>query len=391
MVNMKLKKPSVVLLAPLLPILLMSCGSDQVAEDRPPPSVIVAPVTQKEVVNTVDFIGQTVAVNQVSIRARVSGYIEERQFTEGEDVERGDQLLVIDQAPFTAEVNRANAALAQAEADLDRARKDLSRYSGLAQEGAASQERVDRAQSEVLQGDALILVRKAEIEQAQLNLDYTEITAPISGRIGRAVVTEGNLVGPESGELAFLVQLDPIYVSFSISEKELINSKQAMHEKGINIAEMVIPTMRLPNGTMYENKGRMDFIDNTVDPDTGTVAIRCVFANPDKLILPGQFVTVVLQQDKPVQHLTVPQVAVLEDQVGRYVLLADKDNKVEQRRVTTGGRDGADWIIEEGLAENERVLIYGLQKVQPGMVVNATLSEDAAGASGDGAKENSSS
>jgi len=382
--NMNVDVPGRLLLTLALPVLLNACGSEQTAVERPPPSVIVAPVIQKEIVNTLDFIGQTIAVNQVSIRARVSGYIEDRLFIEGADVEKGDALLVIDQDPFRAEVNRAKAALAQAEADLERARKDLSRYSGLVQEGAASQQQVDRTQSEVLQGDAQILARKAELEQAQLNLDYTEIAAPISGRIGRAEVTEGNLVGPESGELAFLVQLDPIYVSFSISEKELVNVKQHMLEKGVDIGEYITPTVRLPNGAMYEHDGSIDFIDNTVDPNTGTVAVRCVFPNPDLLILPGQFVTVVLQQDKPVEHLTVPQVAVLEDQLGRYVLVADKDNKVEQRRVQTGGRDGPDWVISEGLAENERVLIYGLQKVQPGMVVNATLSGDADDASASG-------
>jgi membrane fusion protein (multidrug efflux system) len=370
---------------------LSACGPEQVAQERPPPSVIVAPVVEKEIVNTIEFIGQTVAVNQVSLRARVSGYIEERLFTEGDDVERGAQLLVIDQDPFRAEVNRAKAALAQAEADLERAQKDLTRYSGLVKEGAASQQQVDRTQSEVLQGAAIILARKAELEQAQLNLGYTEIAAPIAGRIGRAEVTEGNLVGPESGELAFLVQLNPIYVTFSISEKELINAKQRMLKERINLVETLIPSLRLPNGTMYEHPGRIDFIDNTVDPNTGTVAVRCVFENTDNLILPGQFVTVVLQQDEPVQHLTVPQVAVLEDQVGRYVLVADKDNKVEQRRVTTGGRDGGDWIVREGLEENERVLIYGLQKVQPGMVVNAKLSQDATEAPEGDAKEGSSS
>lgn len=382
-----MNKSVTVLSVLLLPLLLNSCGSEQATAERPPPSVIVAPVKEKEIVNTVDFIGQTIAVNQVSIRARVSGYIEDRQFIEGEDVEKGEQLLVIDQDPFKAEVSRANASLAQAEADLARAEKDLTRYSGLVQEGAASQQQVDRTQSEVLQGEALILARKAELERAQLNLDYTDISAPISGRIGRAEVTEGNLVGPESGELAYIVQLDPIYVTFSISEKEMTNAKQKTNETGIDLSDRIIPTIRLPNGTMYELDGRLDFIDNTVDPNTGTVALRAVFDNPDKLILPGQFVTVVLQQDNPVKHLTVPQVAVLEDQVGRYVFVADKDNKVEQRRITTGGRDGADWIVREGLAENERVLIYGLQKVQPGMLVNATTSEDATDASGDTAAE----
>ena len=359
-------------------VLTISCGQEQVAVERPPPSVIVTPVVQKEITNTVEYIGQTTAVNRVSIRARVSGYIDQRLFREGEDIENGEPLLVIDQAPFIAEVNRARAALAQAEADLERARKDLTRYSGLVTEGAASQQQVDRTESEVLQGEALILARKAELEQAELNLGYTEIAAPISGRIGRAEVTEGNLVGPESGELAFLVQLDPIYVTFSVTEKDLISAKQRMLEEGIDLKEKLIPSLRLPNGTIYGIKGKLDFVDNEVDPTTGTVAARCVFENPDKLILPGQFVTVVLERDQPVHELVVPQVAVLEDQVGRYVLVADSENKVQQRRITTGARYGSDWVVKEGVAKNDRVLVYGLQKVQPGMVVNASVSDSAA-------------
>ena len=374
MVYMKSRAAPITLTSAVF-FLLTACGQEQAVQERPPPSVIVAPVTQKEISNTIEHIGQTLAVNQVSIRARVSGYIKKRQFTEGDDIDAGDDLLVIDQAPFIAEVNRARASLAQAEADLERARKDLGRYSGLVKEGAASQQQVDSTESEVLQGEALILARQAELEQAELNLGFTEITAPIAGRIGRAQVTEGNLVGPESGELAHLVQLDPIYVTFSVTEKDLINAKQRMLKEGIDLGEKLIPSLRLPNGAMYEISGKLDFVDNVVDPATGTVAARCVFDNPDKLILPGQFVTVVLQQDELVNKLVVPQVAVLEDQVGRYVLLADADDKVEQRRVTTGGRYGGDWIVTDGLAENERVLIYGLQKVQPGMVVRASIQE----------------
>lgn len=356
-------------------VALVSCAQEEAGQERPPPSVIVAPVVKKEITNTVEYIGQTIAVNQVSIRARVSGYVDQRLFVEGEDIERGEQLLVIDQAPFVAEVNRAHAALTQAEADLERARKDLVRYSGLVTEGAASQQQVDQTQSEVRQGEALILARQAELEYAELNLGYTEIIAPISGRIGRAQITEGNLVGPESGELAYLVELDPIYVTFAVTERDLMNARQLLIKEGIDLREKFIPSLRLPNGEMYDIKGEIDFVDNEVDPTTGTVTARCVFDNPNKLILPGQFVTIVLERDAPVDELVVPQVAVLEDQAGRYVLIADDEDKVEQRRITTGTRHGSDWVVKEGVMENDRVLVYGLQKVQPGMTVNASVAE----------------
>ena len=247
-----------------------------------------------------------------------------------------------------------------------------------------SQQQVDRTESDVQSGKANILVQKAELEQAELNLGYTEIKSPIQGRIGRAEITKGNLVGPNSGELAHIVQLDPIYVTFSVSEKDLITAKQQMLEKGIDLKEKLIPSMRLPNGTMYDKTGKIDFIDNTVDPTTGTVAARCVFVNPDKLILPGQFVNIVLQQDDPVNELVVPKVAVLEDQQGRYVMDVDADNKVVEKRITTGDRYGENWVIKDGLKENENVIIYGLQKVQPGMTVKASkqqTSKDAAGSS----------
>lgn len=356
-------------------IFLVACGQQQAAPESPPPAVIVAPVVYKEITNTIDYIGQTVAVDQVSIQAQVTGYIDEITFKEGDDIKEGAELLVIEQAPFIAQVNQAKASLAVAESNLELAKKNLVRYSELVKEGAASQQTVDRTETDVTSGEANILVRKAELEQAELNLGYTTITAPISGRIGRAEVTRGNLVGPSTGELAHLVQLDPIYVTFSVSEKDLITAKQKMLAEGINLKDKLIPSLRLPNGTMYGETGKIDFVDNTVDPTTGTVAARCVFDNPNKLILPGQFVNIVLEQDKPVKELVVPQVAVLEDQQGRYVLTVDADSKVVEKRITTGDNYGDDWILKDGLKENENVIIYGLQKVTPGITVKATTQQ----------------
>jgi len=352
-------------------IFLTACEQQQVAPESPPPAVIVAPVVYKAITNTIDYIGQTVAVNQVSIQAQVSGYVDKRTFKDGDDVEEGDELFLIEQAPFIAQVNQAKASLAEAESNLELAKKNLVRYGELVKEGAASQQTVDRTETDVTSGEANILVRKAELEQAELNLGYTTITAPISGRIGRAEVTRGNLVGPSTGELAHLVQLDPIYVTFSVSEKDLITAKQKMLAEGINLKDKLIPSLRLPNGTMYGKTGKIDFVDNTVDPTTGTVAVRCVFDNPNKLILPGQFVNIVLEQDKPVKELVVPQVAVLEDQQGRYVLTVDANSKVVEKRITTGDNYGNDWILKGGLKENESVIIYGLQKVTPGIAVKA--------------------
>jgi membrane fusion protein (multidrug efflux system) len=208
-----------------------------------------------------------------------------------------------------------------------------------------------------------------------LNLGYTTIKAPIDGRIGRAAYTVGNLVGPGSEALARIVQMDPIRVVYSVSENEYVSARmEAAANHGKNPVQFV-PRLKLPNGEMYSKDGRMDFADPQVDPSTGTIAVRAVFDNPDGILLPGQYVTVLISRREPRRLPVVPQSAVLEDKDGPYVLVVDNDNTVQQRRITRGPALGIGWAVESGLKAGESIIVHGLQKVSPGQVVQPIRSE----------------
>lgn len=337
-----------------------------------PPSVSVSAVQFKQIRDHSQFVGQTTAVEDVSLRARVQGYVVERLFTEGKDVEKGETLLRIDPSTYKAQADIAEGALAQAKAEQDRYDKEAERYKTMVKKGAVSQEKYDQVLSQSLSARAAVQSREAELTKYKLELSFTEITAPIRGRIGRAEVSVGDLVDPGSGELARLTQLDPIYVTFSISETVLVEVQQKALETGkkIDAGDYEI-RLQFANGTIYNNVGYIDFVDNRVNVATGTLAIRGRFDNPNRVLVPGQYVTVLLQGKEETKQLVIPQVAVQEDQTGRFVLVVDNNKKVEVRKVYTGEQIGTDWVIQSGLQEGEQVIVQGLQKVRPGMVVNA--------------------
>jgi membrane fusion protein (multidrug efflux system) len=252
---------------------------------------------------------------------------------------------------------------------------DLTRYEELAKAKNVSQQKVDEAKAELLVQEAAVRTAKADIEKAQLNVDYTEITAPIDGRIDVAAYTVGNLIGPDSGVLATINQMDPIKVAFSIAEtwyldimKENLAHKRERGDDGKHEPSHV-PRIKLADGTMYEHDGELDFIDNKVDEKTGTVLVRAVFDNPDGLLLPGQFITVVIERKVAVDAVVIPQAAVLTDQGGAYVLLVNDEDKVEARRIETGQRFGPSLVVTEGLKARDRIVMYGIQKVRPGILV----------------------
>jgi membrane fusion protein (multidrug efflux system) len=386
-------------------LLLQGCGAqapeEQAAE---PPAVGVIEVAEQKVNPFFEFVGKTRAKESVALRARVTGFLESREFTEGGDVEAGQVLFKIEPERYQASLAQAEAQLAAAEASLNRAQVDAARYAELAKAKNVSQQKVDEAEAEVLVQEATVQTGHAAIKQAQLDVDYTQITAPIAGRIDRASYTVGNLLGPDSGVLATINLMDPINVAFSISEtwylellKEDIDDKRLASDgedfeikrSGDSADEFShVPLMRLPNGTVYEHPGEFDFIDNKIDEKTGTVLVRAEFANPDKLLLPGQFVTVVIERKEAKAAVVIPQAAVLTDQGGQYVLLVNDENKVEVRRIETGQRFGANWSLSKGLQAGERIVLYGAQKVRPGIEVKPELTE-ATPAPMDGATESS--
>ena len=336
------------------------------------PSVTVIKVPEMEVNPASEFVGRVEAIQAVDLKVRVEGYIHKVAFKDGAPVKEGELLLLIDQAPYRAKVNEAKAKVALAQASLDKAERYIVRLKSVRAGGVAATD-MDNALAAQQTARAQLQEAKASLEQAEINLGYTTITAPISGRIGRAAFTVGNLVGPNSGALARLVQLDPIRVVWSISENEFVSAKLKAMENPAQSPALMVPRLRLPNGRMYGPTGKLDFTDPQVDPGTGTIAVRAVFANPDGVLLPGQYVTVLISRQEPRRMPVVPQSAVLEDREGLYVLTVDQESRVRARRITRGPEVGTGWAVESGLQAGETIIVHGLQMARPGQQVRTVL------------------
>lgn len=340
------------------------------AQSQPPPtpSVVVAPVAERDVTPTLEFVGRVEAQDQVELRARVQGFLEQRVFVEGASVDKGDLLFVIEKAPYEIAVSQAKANLAGAEASLANARAKLKRNLELRKQQAVSQADLDQAEADEANARATVLQMRAALDRVELDLAYTEIRSPLDGRINEARYSEGNLVGPDSDPLATVTRVDPIHVNVAISEKRLIDARR----RGIDLDNPRFePLLLLGDGSAYEYAGRFDYIDTEVDRRTDTVLVRALFPNPENLLLPGQFVRVVARGTEPATALAVPQAAVQEDRSGYYVLVVDAESKVEVRRIVAGDQVDSDWVVNDGLSKGERVIVQGVQKVQPGMTVNA--------------------
>jgi membrane fusion protein (multidrug efflux system) len=335
--------------------------------------VTVLAVTEAEVNPPTEHVGRVEAIQAVDLRARVQGYLEAVKFNEGSDVRAGDLLFTIEQAPYLASVNAARAKVASAQAALTNASQYLRRLQAV-RSGGVSATDLEAAVSTELKAQALLQEAEASLEQAELDLGYTIIKAPISGRIGRTVFTKGNLVGPDSGALARIVQIDPIRVVYSVSENDYADVKTSHQEMTPEqLRQELVPRLKLSNGELYPGAGKLAFADNEVDADTGTIAVWAEFENPQAILLPGQYVTVLLSLSNPRRLPVVPQSAVQEDREGRYVFVVDGDNKVQQRRITTGAVVGVNWAVEAGLMAGETVIVQGVQKVRPGQVVETVF------------------
>ena len=350
-------------------LLLSSCGEKQAEKAAPPPGVLVQAVVQKQISDSVKFLGRTTAINDVSVRARVQGYLLERNFEEGGDINKGDLLFKIDPESYEAALAAARGSVAEYQAALVRAEKDLVRYKELGKKAFASQQDIDKAESDKLQAAAQLQSAKARVEEAEINLKHTSIKSPIDGRIGRAIVSVGNLVDASTGELARVVELDPIYATFNVSENVMLNIQQNQEVKQKGGPRKFEVKLELPNGSIYEHPGVIDFADNTVNRRTGAVVVRARFDNPVKLLVPGINVLMLLSMEEKEDVLVVPQASVQEDQAGKFVLLVDQDNKVEIRQVKLGRQYAGDWIVKDGLQPGDKVITEGVQKVRAGMEV----------------------
>lgn len=340
----------------------------------PPAEVTVQTITPRRIAVTNELPGRIDAVRIAQVRARVPGILLRRVFEEGADVKQGDVLFEIDPAPFKANLASAQAALAKAEAAQKQAQALVERYKSLLEVEAVSRQDYENAAATAASTAAEVQAARAAITNATLNLGYATVTAPIAGRIGRALVTEGALVGQnESTPLATIQQLDPVYFDFTQSSTELLRLRRAM---SAGTVKSIAPgaariTLLLEDGTAYQEPGKLLFSDITVDPNTGMVTLRAEFPNHDRLLLPGMFARGRLEQAVQEEALTVPMRAVARGAEGNATaLVVGADNKVEARPIKLGDAFGDTWIVAEGLRPGERIIVEGLQKARPGSVVN---------------------
>jgi membrane fusion protein (multidrug efflux system) len=322
------------------------------AADAPLPAVGVTHVVVKDVSPGTEFVGRVEAENSVDVRARVEGFVLERPFQEGQLIQQGQILFITETTAYEATLAVTKATLAGAQATLQEAEQRFQRNQELRRTNAIAQATLDEAVAARDVAQANVKSAEASLRQAQLNLDYTTIRAPISGRVGRAAFSVGSLVGPTSEPLARIVQVDPIRVVFSVSDRTILELRaQAGDLSEDEFSKRFVPTIRFPTGIAYERTGEIEFFGNEFDPQTGTIPIWARFANPRAMLVPGQFVTVSVQRAEPMRRPVVPIGAVEQDKDGRFVLVLEDGDRVGIRRIRVGPQIGQYWTVEEGLAE----------------------------------------
>ena len=368
----------ILLLLPML-ALLTTPTSAQIPGAAGPPAVGVVHVQKAPITETSEFVGRIEATDRVALVARVTAFLDQRLFTEGSEVKKGDLLYILEQAPFQADLAAKAATVQQTQAQLANATLAFNRVSSLLRTPAGQQSAVDDARATMLSDAAQVQNAEALQRQSQINLDYTEIRAPIGGKIGRTTVTIGNVVSPSSGVLATIISQDPMYVVFPVALRTALDLRDRYAKEGGFSA--VVIRLRLANGHIYSQTGKLNFFDNTVSQTTDTITLRGSVANPQlndgtiggapvRELTDGEFVTVLLEGVEPIEVLTVPRAAVLSDQQGDYVYTVDAQNKVQQARIQLGQSTPTTASVLSGLTEGAMVIVDGVQRVRPGIVVS---------------------
>lgn len=339
-----------------------------------PPQVKVETVKTHPLILTTELNGRLVSPRTAEVRARVAGIVLQRVYREGSEVRQGDVLFRIDPAPFQADLESAEAALRKAQATEYQTRLQAERYAELTKVNAVSRQDAENARASFLQAQADVASTRAALKRARLNLDYATVTAPISGRIGKALVTEGALVGQgDATVLATIQQLQPIYADINQSTRQISELRRSLQQGELQQLEpgQITATLIQEDGSPYPHKGRLLFSDLTVDQGTGQVTLRSEFPNSKNELLPGSFIRVQLDQARTAQGITVMQRAVQRDAAGKaLVLIVDSQGKVLERSIDLGGVQGNRWIVKSGLNAGDRVIVAGLQHVQPGSAVS---------------------
>jgi membrane fusion protein (multidrug efflux system) len=350
--------------------LLAACTSMPAAAQQgaPPPAVLVQPAALKPIAAQAEFIGRAAAVDKVELHARVKGFLGPRKFSDGDEVKQDQILFTIEPEPYQAAVDQKIAQRDAAQAALNNAELQLKRAAELLRTNTGTQVTYDQRLSEQLQAKAQLEDANAQLRDAQIQLSYTEIKSPIDGRIGRASVSPGNIVGPDSGVLATVVKENPIRVLFPVTQRELLEAR-----RDSSAGDPASVRVRLADGSFYKEQGKLDFIDVTVDPKTDGQIVRATFDNPDATLTDGQTVRVVLEDTKAPSVVAIPQAAIAIDQAGSYVYVVNDKNVAEQRRIKTGVSRNGMTAITEGLKAGEKVIVQGQQRVRPGMVVTPSV------------------
>ena len=365
-----------IMLAAFLVTLATACTEE--VPQRPMVEVVVEPVALEPYQPEQEYVGRLEARDDVAIQAKVTGYLLTRDFREGDRVEAGNVLYTLDASEYQAALARAEADLASAVATQVNAERNYNRGLELLPKGTISQSEMDALTAKTLEANARLESAQAQVTSAQVNLSYTTITAPISGRIGRSLASVGDLVGPNAGNLTTLVSIDPIEALFSVSEATYVAAMKKRMTERLDVSELrsLEVTLELTNGTLYPEVGHIDYFSNRVDETTGTLEARASIPNPNSILVPGQYVRVLLHDTNLLEGLFLPQAAVQADQQGSFVLVVDAGSAVVRRNVTLGERFDDKVLVMEGVAEGDRVIVRGLQQVRPGMTVNTrTLPE----------------
>jgi len=362
-----------------LALLLATTATPRAQMPSGPPSVGVVKAEKTAITETSEFVGRIQSIDRVALTARVTAFLDERRFEEGAEVAQGDLLYVLERAPFEAAVQQQEAAVADASARLGNASIQLSRAQSLLNTPAGQRSNVDDAIANQRSLAAQVQSAQAQLKQAQINLAYTQIRAPVGGKITRTNITVGNVVTPSSGALATIFSQDPMYVTFPVASRVQADIQERYADKGGMDALAV--RVRLPNGVMYSQTGKIDYVEPTVSATTDTVLLRARIPNPPirpaqpghtvaRQLIDGDFVTVLLEGVQPIMALGIPRRAVLSDQQGNYVYVVGEDKKVEQRRIQMGQSTPTTAVISAGLKEGELVIVDGIQRVRPGIEVS---------------------
>lgn len=361
--------------------LLAGCGESNTYVPPPPPKVTVAPPVKRAVTRYLESTGNTAAVNSSNLVARVSGFVQAIGYKDGDQVKKGTVLFTIEPEPYDLKLKQSQAAEASAQANLVKTEADYARQADLVQRGSAAQVNLDTATANRDAARANLSEAQVNTRLAAINVDYAHVAAPFDGAVAARKVSIGDYVGGSPPTvLATIVQVDPIYVNFSISEQDVLRIRAIIRERGLTQADLdkVPVEVGLQTEAGYPHKGTLNYRSPTVDASTGTLAGRAILDNPNAVLLPGYFVRVRIPLGPPQEALLVPDVALGTDQRGRYVLVVNKDNVVEQRQVELGPLDGTLQVIEKGVAADDRVIVNGMLRAVPGQKVDPQAAAAAA-------------